>query len=210
MNLAVDVISDVICSWCYIGKRRLEKAIAALDDQHDVQVRWHPFQLNPSMPKEGISRKEYRTRKFGSWERSTELDANVFAVGEAEGIHFAFDKMERTPNTVNAHRLIWLAAEHGCQDAVVEALFRAYFSEGRDIGSQRTLIELASKSGLDRQAMETMLNSDVGMDAIAMGQELSQQHNVTSVPFFIVNNAITLSGAQASETFVDAFKEAIT
>ena len=139
-----------------------------------------------------------------------ELDANVIAVGETEGIHFAFDKMERTPSTVDAHRIIWLADQRGCQDAVVEALFRAYFSEGRDIGSQRTLIELASESGLDRQAMETMLNSDVGMDAIAMGQELSQQHNVTSVPFFIVNNAITLSGAQASETFVDAFKEAIT
>ena len=120
MNLAVDVISDAICPWCYIGKRRLEKAIAALDDQHDVQVRWHPFQLNQSMPKEGISRKEYRTNKFGSWERSVELDGQVIAAGETESIRFAFDKMERTPNTENAHRLIWLAAEHGCQDAVVE------------------------------------------------------------------------------------------
>lgn len=210
MNLAVDVISDVICPWCYIGKRRLKKAIDAFDDQHDVQVRWHPFQLNPTMPKKGISRREYRTRKFGSWERSAELDANVMAVGQADGLQFAFDKMERTPNTVGVHRLIWFAAEHGRQDVVVEALFRAYFSEGRDIGSQRTLIELASESGLDRQAMETMLSSDLGKDAIAMGQELSQQQNVTSVPFFIVNNAITLAGAQASETLVDAFNQAIT
>jgi len=109
MNLAVDVISDVICPWCYIGKRRLERAIAAVEGQHEVQVHWHPFQLNPTMPKEGISRKEYRVRKFGSWERSLELDAKVIAVGESERIHFAFDKTERTPNTVDAHRLIWLA-----------------------------------------------------------------------------------------------------
>ena len=139
MNLAVDVISDVICPWCYIGKRRLEKAIAALEGQHEVRVRWHPFQLNPTMPKEGVSRREYRIEKFGSWERSQELDAKVIAVGESEGIPFSFDKSERTPNTVDAHRLIWLADKHGCQDAVVEALFVAYFTEGRDISNRTTL-----------------------------------------------------------------------
>ena len=160
MHLAVDVISDVICPWCYIGKRRLEKAIAALDAQHGVQVDWHPFQLNPTMTKEGISRKEYRTRKFGTWERSMELDAKAIAVGEAEGIDFAFDKMERTPNTVDAHRLIWLADQPGCQDAVVEALFRAYFIEGKDIGNQQTLIDVVAEAGLNRQFAETMLNSE--------------------------------------------------
>ncbi len=209
MNLAIDVISDVICPWCYIGKRRLEKAIAAIDNQYDVQVRWHPFQLNPSMPKEGISRKEYRTEKFGSWERSMEMDAKIIAVGETEGIHFAFDEMERTPNTVDAHQFIWLAGQRGCQDAVVETLFRAYFCEGRDIGSQQTLIELGSESGLDRQETETMLNSDEAMDAIAKGQELSQRHNVTGVPYFIVNNLIALSGAQPPEAFADAFQRAV-
>lgn len=207
MNLAVDVISDVICPWCYIGKRRLEQAIAALDDQHSASVRWHPFQLNPSMPKEGISRREYRIEKFGSWERSVELDAQVAAAGNAEGIHFAFDKMARTPNTVDAHRLIWLAGQRGWQDAVVESLFRAYFSQGRNIGDQRVLIELASESGLVRQAAESMFNSDEGMDAIAKGQQLSQQHEVSGVPFFIVNNAIALSGSQPPQTFVEAFKQ---
>lgn len=207
MNLAVDVISDVICPWCYIGKRRLEQAIATLDDQHSVSVRWHPFQLNPSMPKEGISRREYRIGKFGSWERSAELDAQVFAAGKAEGVHFAFEKMARTPNTVDAHRLIWLSGQRGCQDAVVESLFRAYFSQGRDIGDQRVLIEMASESGLDRQAAESMFNSDEGMDAIAKGQQLSQQHQVSGVPFFIVNNAIALSGAQPPQAFVEAFKQ---
>jgi len=135
MDLSVDVISDVICPWCFIGKRRLERAVAALHGSHEVRVRWLPFQLNPQMPKEGVSRREYRTRKFGSWERSQELDAQVAEAGEAEGIHFAFDRMERTPNTLEAHRLIWLADTEGVQDAVVESLFRAYFTDGRDISN---------------------------------------------------------------------------
>jgi predicted DsbA family dithiol-disulfide isomerase len=209
MNLAVDVISDVICPWCYIGKRRLEKATAALG-QHDVRVQWHPFQLNPTMPKDGISRKEYRTRKFGSWERSLELDAKVIAVGESEGIHFDFDKTKKTPNTVDAHRIIWLAEQHSCQDAVVESLFQAYFTEGQDIGNRQTLIDVAAEGGLDRQAADAMLNSDDGMDVISSGREMSQRHQVDGVPFFIINHAITLAGAQAPETFLDAFKQATT
>ena len=114
-------------------------------------MRWLPFQLNPTMPKEGISRREYRTSKFGSWERSQELDAKVVAVGKAEGIHFAFDRIERTPNTLDAHRLIWLADKQGVQDAVVEALFRAYFTEGRDISNRQTLLDVVAEAGLDRQ-----------------------------------------------------------
>ena len=205
-TLTVDVISDVICPWCFIGKRRLEKAIASVDMQ--VSVQWHPFQLNPAMPKEGISRKEYRTRKFGSWERSMELDAKVIAVGKSEGINFAFDKTIRTPNTVDAHRLIWLADQHSCQDAVVEALFRAYFTDGWNISDRETIIDVGAEVGLDQQAVETMLNSDQGMDVIAEAGELSQRHGVTGVPFFIINNAITLSGAQEPEEFQKAFRQA--
>ena len=208
MEVSVDVISDVICPWCYIGKRRLEKAITALGDTINVQIRWHPFQLNPQMPKEGISRKEYRTRKFGSWERSTELDTKVVSVGADEGIHYAFDKIDRTPNTVDAHRLIWLADQHGCQDAVVEALFRAYFTEGRDIGNRQTLFEVCAETGLDRQAVEFMLDSDEGLDAIANAREMSQRYGVDGVPFFIINQKIALSGAQNSEVFVEAFQNA--
>ena len=111
MNLSIDVISDVICPWCYIGKRRLEKAIVAYGQP--VKVNWHPFQLNPTMPKEGIGRREYRIGKFGSWERSMELDANIVTVGEQEGIQFDFDRMERTPNTLDAHQLIWLSNKDG-------------------------------------------------------------------------------------------------
>ena len=133
----------------------------------------------------------------------------VIAVGESEGIHFAFDKTERTPNTVDAHRLIWLADQHGCQDAAVEGLFLAYFSDGRDISSRQVLIDVAAEAGLDRQSTETMLACDEGMDVMAEARELSQRHQVTGVPFFIVNNSITLSGAQEPETFLDAFSQVI-
>ena len=209
MNLTVDVISDVICPWCFIGKRRLEKAIAALDGHNEVRVRWHPFQLNPTMPMEGISRKEYRIGKFGSWERSHELDAKLIAVGETEGIPFAFDRIERTPNTVDAHRLIGLADQHGCQDAVMEGLFRAYFTEGRDISDRQTLLDVVVEAGLERQLAEGLLNSYDGMNAIQEAGELSLRHGVSGVPFFIINEKFTLSGAQPPETFLEAFIQAI-
>jgi predicted DsbA family dithiol-disulfide isomerase len=203
MNLHVDVISDVICPWCYIGKRRLEKAVAAFD--RPVEVRWLPFQLNPTMPKEGISRREYRTRKFGSWERSLELDAQVAAAGKANGIHFAFDQMERTPNTLDAHRLIWLADKEGVQDAVVEALFGAYFTEGRDIRNRQTLIDVVAEAGLKRHRAEAVLKNDEGQEAIKEAETLSRRHRVDGVPFFIINGEITLGGAQPPEAFIEAF-----
>ena len=207
MVLHIDVVSDVICPGCFIGKRRLEKAIAALDGQHEVRVRWLPFQLNPTMPREGVGRKEYRTEKFGSWERSLELDAQMVAVGDTEGIHFAFDRIERTPNTLEAHRLIWLADQQGVQDTVMEALFAAYFTDGSDIGKRQMLIDIVSEAGLERHRAEAMLNSDEGMDAIKEAEELSRRHRVDGVPFFIINGRITLGGAQPPEAFLEAFAQ---
>lgn len=206
MNLSVDVISDVICPWCFIGKRRLEKAIAAHGEP--VKVQLHAFQLNPAMPKEGISRREYRIRKFGSWERSMQLDANIVAAGKVEGILFDFDRMERTPNTVDAHRLIWLADKEGVQDAVVEALFLAYFTEGRDISNRQTLIDVVAEAGLDRKRAEAVLDGDEGMDAVKDAGDEARRLRVDSVPFFVVNGKITLSGAQQPDTFLEAFRQA--
>src|SRR5262245_39627395 len=194
MALHVDVISDVICPWCYVGKRRLEKAVAALGRQ--VEVRWLPFQLNPAMPKHGISRREYRTKKFGSWERSQELDARVIAVGKEESIQFAFDRIERTPNTLDAHQLIWLAEKQDVQNAVVEALFRAYFTNGRGISKRQVLLDVVAEAGLDRHQAEDMLNGDDGLEAIKEADELARRFRVDGVPFFIINGKITLSGAQ--------------
>jgi predicted DsbA family dithiol-disulfide isomerase len=206
MALFIDIISDVICPWCYIGKRRLEKALAALG--RPVKVRWLPFQLNPAMPKEGVSRREYRTRKFGSWERSQELDARVVAAGQSEGIHFAFDRIERTPNTLDAHRLIRLTEGHGVQGAVVEALFRAYFTEGRDISNRQTLLDVVAEAGLDRHEAEALLNSDDGLEAMEDGDALTRQFRVEGVPFFVVNGTFTLSGAQHPDAFLDVFRQA--
>jgi predicted DsbA family dithiol-disulfide isomerase len=208
MTLDVDVISDVICPWCYIGKRRLEKAIASFGGS--VTVRWFPFQLNPTMPKEGISRREYRTKKFGSWERSQELDARVIEVGKSEGIDFALDRIERTPNTLGAHRLIWLASREGVQDAVVEALFRAYFTEGRDIGNRQTLLDVVAEAGLGRTRADGLLNGGDGLEAMKEAEELSRRFRVEGVPFFIVNYKITVSGAQQPDVFLEAFRQALS
>ena len=206
MQLAVDVISDVICPWCYIGKRRLEKAIAATGSNVAIKVRWLPYQLNPTMPKEGVSRKEYRTKKFGSWERSQELDAHVTEIGKEEGIEFAFDRIERTPNTLDAHRLIRLADQQDCQDKVVEALFRAYFVDALDISNQQTLIDVVVQAGLGAASVETLLASRQGMDAIREAEALSRRYQVDGVPYFIVNGQIALAGAQPASAFLDAFR----
>src|SRR4051812_4651521 len=145
----IEVVSDVICPWCYIGKRRLQKAIALFADESgadaEIEIRWLPFQLNPNMPAEGIPRAEYRRAKFGSLERSRELDARVASEGMSEGIGFAFDSVDRTPNTVAAHALVGLAQRQGRADAVIDALFRAYFQEGRDIGARAVLDDIASR-----------------------------------------------------------------
>jgi predicted DsbA family dithiol-disulfide isomerase len=159
------------------------------------------------MPKEGINRREYRTRKFGSWDRSRELDARAIAVGKDEGIDFAFDKIDRTPNTIDAHRLIWLADKLGVQEAVVEALFRAYFTDGRDISNSQTLIDVA-ETGLDPHQAEALLNSDDGLEAIREADGLARRFRVEGVPFFIVNDKMALSGAQPPEAFLEAFGQA--
>src|SRR5262245_10188842 len=148
------------------------------------------------MPKEGVSRRDYRTRKFGSWERSLELDARVVAVGKEEGVHFAFDRIERTPNTLDAHRLVGLAGKQGVQEAVVEALFRAYFTEGRDLSNRQTLLDVVAEAGLDRTKAEGVLHSDGGLEAIKEADALTRRFRVEGVPFFVMNGTLTLAGAQ--------------
>ena len=153
--------------------------------------------------------RSYRTKKFGSWERSLELDAKVVAVGKEEGIHFAFDRIERTPNTHDAHRLIWLADKEGVQDAVVEALFLAYFTDGRDISNPQALIDVVAEAGLERRKAEAILNSNDGMEAIKEADEQARRFRVEGVPFFIVNGRLTLSGAQQPDAFFEAFRKAV-
>ena len=209
MKLSIEVIADVICPWCYIGKRRLEKAIAAMDPQHKVRVHWLPFELNRSMPQEGVSRQEYVTAKYGSWEHALEIDAKVIAVGKAEGIHFALDRIEQTPHTLDAHRMIWLANRYGVQEAVVEALFRAYFTEGKDIGRWETLLDVVAEAGLDRNDAERVLNSDEGVQSIEEVHDRSWRHGIYGVPCFVVDEEITLSGARELESFLVDLNQAL-
>jgi predicted DsbA family dithiol-disulfide isomerase len=207
-QLKIEVISDTICPWCYVGKRRLERAIALLGNP-PIEVEWKPFQLNPTMPREGMNRREYRTSKFGSWEHSRVLDAQVRAAGAEVGIAFAHDKIVRTPNTVASHQLIWLAGLHGRQDAVVEAIFREYFCNGRDIGETAVLLELGLSAGLMRDEIERRLNNAETSEAVLREERKVRGLAVRGVPTFVVNGVPLASGAQPEAALARAFRAAV-
>jgi predicted DsbA family dithiol-disulfide isomerase len=208
-ELTIDVVSDVICPWCFIGKRRLEKALSMLGQPAGVRVVWKPFQLNPHMPVQGVERRTYRTAKFGSWERSQALDAQVAAAGADEGIAFAFDKMTRTPNTLDAHRLIWLARETNVQDAIVETLFRAYFIEGLNLNDRPTLLALAVQSGIPATHVEPLLAGEEGRAEVLEEEDLSKALGVNGVPSLFLNGQPTFSGAVAAPLLADAIRRAL-
>jgi predicted DsbA family dithiol-disulfide isomerase len=207
MRLTVDVFSDVICPWCYIGKRRLKKALHLLGARHDIEVVWRPFELNPGMPAEGIDRRAYRVAKFGSWEQSLALEARVAAVGAAAGIPFAFDRIARTPNTFGAHRLIGFSQQRGRQDALVEALFQAYFIDGRNVGDRRVLAEVAAEAGLRRTEVESFLDSNQGTDDVRRELERGRRLGIDGVPYFLINGKVAVAGAQEPELLRDAIVE---
>jgi predicted DsbA family dithiol-disulfide isomerase len=207
MTLNINIFSDLICPWCFIGKRRLSKAIGLLDGRTEINVTWYPFQLNPQMPPEGMDRKVYRIAKFGSWSKSLKLDAQVVEVGATEGIHFAFDRIQRTPNTLNAHRLVWLARRKGIQDALVEALFQSYFTQGRDISDRSILIDIAQRTGLSSTRVESLFYSGEGVEEVRQEEEKARQLKIGGVPLFIVNGKFGLSGAQLPDVFIALFEK---
>lgn len=206
MLISVEIYSDVICPWCYVGKRRLEQAIASLSDAHQVRVKWMPFQLNPDMPPEGMNRVEYRTQKFGSVKRSEELESRFLIASADTKIPFHFDRIKRTPNTLDAHRMILLADQKGIQDAVVEQLFHAYFVEARNLSDRETLTDIVCKAGMERADVEQILNSEEGLDEIREAATFAKRNHIGGVPLFILNQEIMLSGAQPAETFRTAFQ----
>jgi len=203
----IDVVSDVVCPWCLIGKRRLETALA-LRPATPVDIRWRPFQLDPTIPRGGIDRQDYVNRKFGP-ERAREIYANVTKVGAGEGIAFAFDAIERSPNTVDAHRLIRWAATAGCQDAVVERLFAMYFIEGRDIGDPAVLGEAAADAGMDAAIVAQLLAGDADRDLIEKEVATAREIGVSGVPCFIVANRYVVMGAEAPEVIAGAIDMAV-
>jgi predicted DsbA family dithiol-disulfide isomerase len=206
--LRIEVYSDVVCPWCYIGKRRLERALDQLNGAAQTRITWRPFQLNPTMPKEGMDRTTYLEAKFGSLDAFRQLEEHVLAAGAAERVPFAFEKVARTPNTFMAHRLMWHAEQQGRQDAVVELLFRGYFTEGVDIGSVPVLGQLASRAGLDAEAVESFLHSEEGTTEVKVEEAAGHRIGIRGVPYFVLNGSISISGAQPPDIFVSAIRQA--
>jgi predicted DsbA family dithiol-disulfide isomerase len=207
-TLAIEVISDAICPWCWVAKRRLDRAVAALAPDVTASVTWRPFELNPEMPKAGVDRRAYRSAKFGSWQHSQELDAQVAAAGRSDGLVFNHDRMERTPNTIDAHRLIWLAGQQGQQNNVVEGLFAAYFYEGRDIGDPTALTDIGASAGLDRARTQAMLASDEGLAEVWSELRRAVNLHVSGVPTVLVDGVPLFSGAIRAELMEAALRKA--
>ena len=206
--LTLEVISDAICPWCWIGKRQIERAKALLEGKLTIAVRWKPFELNPGMPKEGVPRRVYRQAKFGSMEYSDKLDARVSQAGRAVGLDFHFERVNWTPNTFDAHRLIWIAGQKGAQDAVAEGLFRAYFETGRNIGETAVLVEVAQAAGLDGGKISKLLASGAGTPEVREELERSHDIGVDSVPTICVNGDPLISGAAPAEQLAATFLKA--
>ena len=205
----IDVISDAICPWCYIGKRNLEGALEILAQEGlHFSVMWHPFQLNPDMPAEGVDRQTYREQKFGGPEKAKAIDERITATAATVGLEFHLDKLKRTPNTVNAHRLIRMAAQEGVQDAVVEALFRAYFCEGADIGDAEILAGIGGVGGLVPDAVFKMLKGEEHRREVLAGDQMARNAGIQGVPSFALQGHVLFSGAQPPEEMAKAFSHA--
>jgi predicted DsbA family dithiol-disulfide isomerase len=192
----LSIVSDIVCPWCFVAKKNLERALGLLPHRRDFSIVWRPYELNPGMPKQGMDRREYRTRKFGSWEHSLALDAQVAQAGQQAGITFRHDLMKRTPNTFNAHRLVWFAQREGAQEAIVEGLFKAYFTEGRDVGDLEVLADLAAVADLDRVKTAVFLASDDGAEEVRREESMAISKGISGVPTFILDGEELFSGAR--------------
>lgn len=205
-TLTIDIVSDVVCPWCYLGEKRLDAALA--EESRPVAVRWRPYQLDPTIPEGGLDRAEYMERKFGRDGRLQAIHERLARLGAEVGIPFAFDKIQRSPNTLDAHRLIRWAASEGKQREVVDRLFRAYFIEGRDVGDRAVLPDIASASGLDAEVVGKLLAEGADTDAVRRDIAEAQAIGVTGVPFFIFAGRVGVAGAQEVSVLRGAMAEA--
>jgi predicted DsbA family dithiol-disulfide isomerase len=209
--LTIDIVSDVVCPWCYIGMRRLGLALTRIgqaEPETRLRIRWHPFQLNPDLPPSGVDRREYLEAKFGGPERAAEIYARVRAAGETVGIAFDFDRIATQPNTLDAHRLIaWVQAQADA-NPLVERLFRAYFLEGQNVGDRSVLAALAGEAGQDAAAARAFLDSGAGADEARAADRKARETGIGGVPFFIFDGRVAVSGAQLPDVLVDAIGQA--
>ena len=210
MPISIDVVSDVVCPWCFIGKRRLEAALELYRNQRPEApapaITFHPFELNPDIPREGIPRADYIAKKFGA--RGYSAHDRLVHAGAQLGIPFAFDKIERQPNTLAAHALIERARAGGVQPAVKEALMKAYFVDGLDLTDDKTLVRVAAEAGLDRKEAEAAIADEGLRKAVAEEEDKARAMGVNGVPFFVFNGKLAVEGAQPPEVLLEAMLEA--
>ena len=198
--IRLDIFSDPVCPWCYIGKAHLDRALAARAD-HPFAIQWHPFQLNPDMPTEGVVKRAYLEEKFGGKARVDAVHERLREVARGAGVDMDPEKPQRMPNTLDAHRLIHWAGIEGVQQAVVNAVMRAYWTEGRDIGDLDTLADIAGENGMDRAATLRLLQSDADAEDIQARDQDARQKGVNAVPTFLIAQQYVVSGAQPTETW---------
>lgn len=196
--MQIDIVSDTICPWCHIGRKRLHRALASRPDL-PVAIHWHPFQLAPDLPRKGVDRKEYLQKKFGGEDRARHIYDNIREAGAEDGIDFRFDRIARTPNTFDSHRLILWAGGAGCQDEVVGILFRLYFEEGADIGDPEVLVGAAAEAGMDADVVRQLLAGDSDREIVEAEIEVAHRLRVNGVPSFIIDEKYMISGAQDPE-----------
>lgn len=217
-TLTIDIVSDVVCPWCYIGKRKLEAALASPEAAGlpPIEIRWHPFQLNPDMPSAGVPRKQYLEDKFGGPERAAEIYARVGAAGKAVGLNLNFDGIKQQANTLLAHALISYAQQSAQNDSantlgndVKERIMKAYFVDGMFIGSIDVLVDIAVATGLQAAAVREFLNDPAERDAVSQADAQARQMGVSGVPFFIFNQKVAVSGAQEPEALLAAMQQAL-
>jgi len=205
--IRIDVFSDTICPWCWIGKRRLERTLAERPDL-EAQVVWHAFQLNPDMPEEGMDRREYLETKFGGPERAQAIYDRVAAEGRKESLPFDFERIPRTPNTLESHRLVrWAASQPAGQEPMVEALFRAYFAGGEDVSEPETLVRIAAGAGYDEQAVRAFLASADERGAVWAEDQRARNAGITGVPCFIFDGRVAVPGAVEPEVMLRILDE---
>jgi predicted DsbA family dithiol-disulfide isomerase len=205
--LAIDVVSDVVCPWCFIGKRRLEKALALAPDI-PVEVRWHPYFLNPWVPREGIGREQYLTTKFGSVDRYKGMAQRVAAAAAEEGLTYALDKIARQPNTLDCHRLILWAGNTGDPGRMKQRLMEVYFSEGADLSDPEVLVGAAIDCGMDGDLERRLLASDADVERVTREAEQAKEAGIDGVPCFILGGLLAVSGAQAPDDLAGAIARA--
>lgn len=208
-RVTIDIVSDVVCPWCYLGKARLELAIAEVQDEIGVDINWRPYRLNPDHPPEGVDHQSDLARKLGGKDAVDRAHAMLQKLGEDVGIRYNFEAIKIRPNTLDAHRLLHWAMTEGreVQDKVATALFKANFEEGRNVGDPAVLADIAEQSGLDRKVIENLLATDADKDTVLSEIDAAQKMGVTGVPFFIIDGQYAVSGAQTPDVFVNALRE---